>query len=224
MGKRLTAGKQLTEQDPVTDISGCMEFNILAGKLAYSKPHVDLLNGTYIQCLFGLKLWIVAVGIAELEWQDFLQHGGDWSPPENKTIAILLRPGDTLLMLPGVRVVHTPLTIMPCLMQGGMIWDSLALPSILSNMRDICINPTSTNEDIPHEMQQMLAMLESMDGILDVAREAVRSFRDTVAYGCCLNAKVCAETCLCQERGWRCTPLCAKHTGARHCLERKQQD
>ena len=223
MGKRPIASKQLIEQDPITNIYGCIEFSILASKLACSKPNADLLNRTYIQYLSGLS--------SGLQQQVLLIQNGrtlssiaETSLLQDVRLVILLWVDNTLLMLLGVRVVHALLTITPCLMQGSMIQDSLALSYILSNIRNICLNPTLTNEDIPHEMQQMLDMLESMEGLPDSAREAVRSFRDTVACKCYLNAKGCAQSCPCLERESRCTPLCAKHTGARHCFERQQPD
>ncbi|EME77026.1 uncharacterized protein MYCFIDRAFT_217095 [Pseudocercospora fijiensis CIRAD86] len=156
------AGKQ-TFYSP-NDVSAARRFNLFASTLAYSRPHHDLLAGTWVKVLQGLKLWLIAVNLTPSEVDEYTQQGPDYIPPANKIRYLLLRPGQhsVLLMPPGVRVIHSPLTLSPCLMEGGMLWDKLRLVGTLELVHWTCANPLTTNESIP------LQLLDTLDKLQDI--------------------------------------------------------
>ena len=79
----------------------------------------------------------------------------------DKARAILVQPGDTFLMPPGLLLVHAVLTLALCLMQGGMLWDSLNILAILKNIHWIIRNQNSTNEPVPYQLSDILCALST---------------------------------------------------------------
>ena len=59
----LAPGKRTSRE--AYDISDCLGFNLLGSTRAFSRPHVDSLVGTWIQCLSWSKAWIFAPGISD---------------------------------------------------------------------------------------------------------------------------------------------------------------
>ncbi|TKA27127.1 hypothetical protein B0A54_17069, partial [Friedmanniomyces endolithicus] len=73
-----------------------------------------------------------------------------WLP--KKRAAIMLMKGDTLIMPPGVLVIHAPYTPTDCLLAGGMFWDFYARTQLAPNLAYIKKhNDWITNDDPPGE-------------------------------------------------------------------------
>jgi hypothetical protein len=47
------------------DISDCLGFDLLSFRGAFTYPHVDVLIGTCIRCLFRIKAWIFMLNTSE---------------------------------------------------------------------------------------------------------------------------------------------------------------
>ena len=61
---------------------------------------------------------------------------------------IIVEPGQVLWMPPGAKIVHASLTHQTCLMQGGMVWDSLRVSEIMANVRWILEHDDCTNQEL----------------------------------------------------------------------------
>ncbi|KAH9827777.1 histone-lysine n-methyltransferase ezh1 [Teratosphaeria destructans] len=155
-------GTLLEKQDVTTTLQDCEEFNIFGSKGSFSSPHVDLLNGTWIRIVDGVKAWPFAVGLSTQDyrdWVDFnaqreLQVDLQWYP-QGKVKMIVLKKGDVFFMPPGVVVVHAPVTLETCVAQGGMLWDRERVPQIRDNIRWTTSFHLVTNED-PQDFETLL--------------------------------------------------------------------
>jgi hypothetical protein len=137
----------------VIDMQSCRTFGLFALRGSFSGWHVDVLNGTYVSCVAGLKAWLIhQYPLTPAEKAAFAKDGPDWEPDPSRVRLILLRPGDTLYMPAGELVPHAPITVTDCLMRGGMLWDSLRIRDILSNILWITENNKATNESIPEQL------------------------------------------------------------------------
>ncbi|KAK3070344.1 hypothetical protein LTR53_010628 [Teratosphaeriaceae sp. CCFEE 6253] len=76
---------------------------------------------------------------------------------------IVVEPGQVLWLPPGAKAVHAPLTLRTCLMQGGMVWDSLRVPEIMANVWWILEHDECTNEGLT-EMDFVIANAERQLG------------------------------------------------------------
>jgi len=185
---------------------------------------VDALNGTWVRCLFGSKLWwIVPQSVLDdNDWERLASKGKDWDPGD-KARAIRLGPVDLLLLPPGEKIIHAVLTPEVCLMNGGMIWDDLRLPEILRNIYWIGSHQSATNEALPFQLSAVLDLLEQRfkkDEFSDtIEKEEFRkAFADLRSLGC--TCKKCdMQSCPCGSNGRRCTPLCAGHYDEPRCLK-----
>jgi hypothetical protein len=161
------------------DLQSCLTFGLFAQRGSFSGWHVDVLNGTYVTCVAGLKAWFIHQHpLTEAEKVAFAQDGQRWRPHPSRVKLILLRPGDTLYMPAGEVVPHAPVTVTDCLMKGGMLWDTLRMRDILSNIAWITENNDVTNESIPaqlapcwHELEELVCnqpqMVESIQDRTD---------------------------------------------------------
>ena len=71
-----------------------------------------------------------------------------------RRVAIMLKKGDTLIMPPGVLVIHAPYTPTDCLLAGGMFWDFYARNQLVPNLAYIKKhNNWITNEDPPNDAE-----------------------------------------------------------------------
>jgi hypothetical protein len=52
-----TAGKKKVEPDWLVDLESCLRFALLAERGALTLTHLDILNGTWVTCLTGAKVW-----------------------------------------------------------------------------------------------------------------------------------------------------------------------
>lgn len=209
--------KNTGKQTQYYDVASCEDFNILGGRGAFSGAHVDALNGTWIRNLFGTKLWFFVPidSMDDNDWKDFARDGLTWDP-KGKGRAIFIPPGYTLLLPPGLLCIHAVLTLSPCLMLGGMIWDTNCLESILKNIYWIGMNQLTTNEPIPFQMATIVDELAELkerktgsiwaaDLKVDHAIQALRSL------GCHCEMRCTARSCKCIVGNRRCTPFCRNH-------------
>ena len=82
---------------------------------------MDVLNGTYVLAVSGFKLWFVpSRPLSEQEAREFGKEGPSWKPLVDLFQAVLIRPGDILIMRPGYLIPHFVLTAEDSLMMGGM--------------------------------------------------------------------------------------------------------
>jgi hypothetical protein len=117
------------------DIKSSQSFEIFGFSGAFSGAHLDVLGGTWLRNLFGVKLWIVVPErlMATADWAEFSRDGPSWNP-RGKGHTIVLGPGDVFFMALGIRVVHSVLTLETCLMTGGMVWDELTILPTLQGL------------------------------------------------------------------------------------------
>ena len=199
------------------DVASCEEFNILGGRGAFSGAHVDALNGTWLRNLFGTKLWFTVLNSSmdDKAWDDFAQHGPLWDA-SRRARAILLLPGDVFFIPPGLLLIHAVLTIDPCGMQGGTLWDDRNISPILENLQWIGSNQLATNEPIPYQLPEIIQELESRmdeDRFFNLGddsnfRSALRNLRDL---GCVCSDNCRPNKCSCKKSHRRCTPFCREH-------------
>ncbi|OJD33798.1 histone-lysine n-methyltransferase ezh1 [Diplodia corticola] len=211
MGKRAVARS--------SDLASCSRFLLYAARGAASGPHVDLLTGTWVQVLSGLKLWPIVTGLSDEERREFEKNGSDWVPPSEKTRVVLLEPGDLLVMPPGCPTPHAPITVRDCLMHGGMFWDEKSVVDTMESISWIVQNPNVTNEPIPRQLPEILLGLERMmrakperfvgegaetsEELLQRFEAAVRSMRGN-HLGCDCTGKCARNTCPCRNSGFPC--------------------
>ncbi|KAH8698074.1 hypothetical protein GQ44DRAFT_596995, partial [Phaeosphaeriaceae sp. PMI808] len=159
--KEAHPGKESVRPAQLMDLEACLEFLLFGERGSFSGYHVDILNGTWVQCKTGLKLWFIYCG----EWDETVQssygeQGLEWKPPPGSVQGILLRPGDTLIMRPGYLVIHAVLTVEDAFMTGGMIWSESGIGNIMANIEFILTNMVATNEQAPRQLPQILDQLE----------------------------------------------------------------
>ena len=155
-----TAGKAKTEPDHLVDLESCLRFALLAERRALILSHLDILNGTWVTCLTGIKFWFVYQGLLDERIQScFAEDGPEWQPERGSFKGILLEPGDTLIMLPGRLIVHSVWTLDDCLMAGGMMWSIKSIGKIMNNLEYIMSNPRVTNEHIPRQFTAIIDTL-----------------------------------------------------------------
>lgn len=196
------------------DVGSSESFEIFGFQGAFSGPHLDVLGGTWVRNLFGTKLWMIVPQstMTEEDWADLSLNGPVWDP-KGKARAIILEPGDVFLMPPGIKVVHTVLTLETCLMTGGMLWDELTILPTLRDILWVYKNQSATNEAIPYQFREVLDVLErrlpslSTDENMSEVRQAIFNLR---ALGC--QCMPCNGACPCYVGERRCTPLCHQHT------------
>jgi hypothetical protein len=222
------------------DMQSCLTFGLYAQRGSFSGWHVDVLNGTYVTCLTGLKAWFIHLPLTDKEKDDLAKDGPDWEPDLSRVRLILLRPGDTLYMPPGELVAHAPMTIVDCLMKGRMLWDMLRFRDILTNTSWITENNKASNESIPEqliicwpELEKMTekepSSVELISG--DGTTEPLQAFFKTQttimrAALSCKCGKVCRDNCPCLDdkhlaSNWKCTTWChpdAKRDTTRACM------
>ncbi|KAK0302556.1 hypothetical protein LTR01_008692 [Friedmanniomyces endolithicus] len=135
-------------------LADCQRFNVMGLRGSFSPAHCDLWNGTWIRTLDGVKMWNVAFDITENELEEWrsCERQKYWLP--EKRGAIMLQKGDTLVMPPGVLVIHAPYTPVDCLLAGGMFWDFHASAELAPNLAYIKNNSDwITNENPPKDAE-----------------------------------------------------------------------
>jgi hypothetical protein len=134
--KRKALGKEHFKANRVSklqqvDVESCLRFVLYGERGAASGYHTDVLNGTYVVALSGFKLWFIpGRPLSNQEAEDFGNAGTAWKPPADLFRAVLLRPGDMLIMRPGYLIPHFVLTGEDSLMTGGMEWTVDSVPAV----------------------------------------------------------------------------------------------
>ncbi|KAK7178567.1 hypothetical protein PSPO01_15384 [Paraphaeosphaeria sporulosa] len=155
-------GKLSVQPARLVDLETSLKFLLYGERGSVSGYHMDVLNGTWVQCKTGLKLWLVHCDPwDEAVQKAYAEDGLDWKPAPATVQGILLRPGDTLIMRPGYPVIHAVLTIEDSFMTGGMIWPESSIAQVMTNIGYILQNSLSTNEDAPRQLPQVLNELET---------------------------------------------------------------
>jgi hypothetical protein len=132
IGKTTMKKKTAVEDIQHVDLESCLKSVLYGERGVISGYHADVLNGTYVVVVSGYKLWFVpSRRLTELEETEFGSQGPNWQPPPDLFRAVLLRPGDTLVMRPGYLIPHFVLTGEDSLTIGGMEWVVDSLPSIM---------------------------------------------------------------------------------------------
>lgn len=216
------------DSNDVVDIRNCLDFEIMATTLSFSGAHVDVLGGTWIRVLDGDKLWMFASQrkSTSLEIKEFERLGHEWVP--SYVCVAALGKDDVFYMPAGWSVIHAPLTLRPCLIRGGVIWDKAAILPMLDKLYWTCEhNASITNEPIPLELARIITALHDIgarDGYSDFASSCsyneeafssaferaitkVQSIRCTCRGGRCTKG-----TCRCLEAKRRCTKFCGHAT------------
>ncbi|CAO2653031.1 Nn.00g024420.m01.CDS01 [Neocucurbitaria sp. VM-36] len=159
------AGKQHSVPNWLFDVTACLRFCLFGDRGALSLNHLDVLNGTWVTCLSGCKLWFVYDG----PWNDevkakFVNEGTTWVP-QGQMKLIVLQPGDTLIMRPGYPIVHSVLTLEDSIMVGGMIWSQDNITNIIENLQYIMHKDRAsvTNEHVPKQLPEYIESLLAMD-------------------------------------------------------------
>lgn len=161
-------GKERLKSHPISelqqvDLESCLKFVLFGERGAASGYHMDVLNGTYVLAVSGFKLWFVpSRPLSEQETREFGEEGPGWNAPVDLFQAVLMRPGDMLIMRPGYLVPHFVLTGEDSLMMGGMEWTTDRVPSVLNQLRFIIPRYNSTNEPVPRQLTQVLNVLPSL--------------------------------------------------------------
>ncbi|KAK1071478.1 hypothetical protein LTR74_003356 [Friedmanniomyces endolithicus] len=153
-------GKYSAANDLGSNLLGCVSFVLYATRGSWSDIHLDILNGTWVRCLRGVKLWPMVLNMTEEDKAGLALLGSAWLPPAGKLKSLVLQPGYMLIMPAGVFIPHTPLTLHDCLMDGGMYWEEGAVLRILENMTFIFQNDQVTNEDPPRGLREALIGLK----------------------------------------------------------------
>lgn len=151
------AGKEVDSEPK--DLSSCEGFQICGKKGVFSMPHMDH-HGviTVVTCDEGEKLWLTWPHLEDDEiaaWAESEQLCPNWRP-----MAILLRPGDTLVIPPGR--IHAPYSLTDVLMTGTMHWDTRNLVQTMRQSLLELRHPSTTNEDPAKEFVGKASVLATL--------------------------------------------------------------
>lgn len=154
----VTASSDTLPSTPI-DVESCLHFGIFGMTGSFSGPHLDILSGTWVRCLDGVKAWIVATDLQRKDYEEFADvQPLTWCPHE-RTKIIILEQGDVLFLPPGADIIHAPVTLETCWMEGGMVWDRFNLSRTLESVRWITQRPFVTNETVPEQLRTVLEAL-----------------------------------------------------------------
>lgn len=207
---------------PIDLFSSCA-FTLCAERGTRSEWHCDVIPGTWVKNLHGIKCWPV-VRLTE-DMMAELAKNHDWAPPPDAVKFVTLFRGMTLVMGSGTLYYHAPFTAEPCVLSGGAFIDDRMLRTVLLNMAWIARNPHVTNEPIPLQLfhaWEVLASMVAADpsryGFNDRSElECIRQEFEGVAACTCKSHAQCKSGCSCRKNlslDFKCTPWChAKQAG-----------
>ncbi|KAG8624130.1 hypothetical protein KVT40_009106 [Elsinoe batatas] len=218
------AGPGKNEGEGLSDMSSCLEFNVIGTHSSFSGAHVDGLPGTWLRVLTGTKLWFIPDDMSPDDWEAFGRLGPDWIPAGPCKI-IVLEPDDVLVMRSGTPVVHAAMSLDLCILQGGMFWEFSSAAGILESLRWIAENQLATNEELalqlPDVIERLVQLLDSSPELFtthlsqpdhDAHIQDLRALaEDMWNLGCACKAG-CRSSCPCELDGRRCLPWCAGHS------------
>jgi hypothetical protein len=224
------ARKQVTTKE--LDIFGCICFNILGLRGAFSGAHLDALNGTWVRSFCGRKAWMFVPPqhLSEDDLRRLARHGDNYNP-RGKARTLMIEPDETLLMPAGSMIIHAVLTLETSLMEGGMLWDELSVNKILENMLWMAKNQQSTNEPWPNHIQALIKQLDR--AVVSNTSRFIRGpqfepefLSEYEKRSCemqalpCKCISRCGKLCQCRADGRRCTPECKAHAARElRCLQ-----
>ena len=168
-GQRV-AGKRGHGTARELDLERSLTFSMFAQRGSITGFHVDCPDGTWVCNQSGLKLWIFATSNDEADMATFAHEGDDWVP--KSVAAIVLEPGDTLIMPPGEIVPHAVLTLEDSRMTGGVFMDAHRIVDSAQKLLWIETHPEVTNEAIP------LQLLSGWEHLRDLLLTKNRSVAD----------------------------------------------
>ncbi|ODA84314.1 hypothetical protein RJ55_02834 [Drechmeria coniospora] len=132
------------------DLDRSLTFSLFAQRGSFTGFHVDSPDGTWVCNEWGLKLWIFATDTDESDMVKFADEGDNWIP--EKVVAIVLEPGDTLIMPPAQIVPPAVLTLTDSRMAGGMFMDAHRILESIEKLLWIATHPLVSNEPIPLQL------------------------------------------------------------------------
>ena len=127
-----------------------MTLSPFAQRGAFTGFHVDSPDATWVCLEWVLKLWIFATDTNESEMVKFTDEGDNWVP--ERVVAIVLEPGDTLIMPSAQLLPHAVLTLADSRMTGGMFMDAVRILESIEKLLWIYIRPSVSNEPIPLQL------------------------------------------------------------------------
>lgn len=212
-------GKRSRATAREVDLERSLIFSLFAQRGSFTGFHVDCPDGTWVCPEWGLKLWIFATSTDEADLVKFAEEGDEWAP--SNIAAMVLEPGDVLIMPPAELVPHAVLTLEDSYMVGGMFMDA---PRILDSIRKlswIVTHPTVTNEPVPLQLlsgwrylrnrflsnNQSAADRDKFDDISEQLREQL----SCQCQGPCRKRCSSCRCAYSSAQGERCTSWC--HSG-----------
>ncbi|ETI26849.1 hypothetical protein G647_10295 [Cladophialophora carrionii CBS 160.54] len=164
-GHRADVGKQPFEikiGSRSIDLQECFSFVLLASRGSYSNVHVDVINGTWVSCLCGIKVWSFVPFPTDAEKAAFQEQGAHWKPEPGRLKHVVLLAGEMLIMPAGSLTIHAPLTLEDCLMKGGMYMDAHRIIQFMDHLIWIARHPHVTNEPVQRELAKAWPHLEDI--------------------------------------------------------------
>jgi hypothetical protein len=197
LGKEHLKSRPISELQHV-DLESCLKFVLFGERGVASGYHMDVLNGTYVLAVSGFKLWFVPNRpLSEHEAREFGEEGPGWEPPVDLFQAVLIRPGDMLIMRPGYFIPHFVLTGEDSLMMGGMEWTTDRIPYVLNQLRFLIPRYNSTNEPVPRQLTQVLDALPSLAPEHAECVMAFVAWLKEKKLLCCACVGKCTSRCTC---------------------------
>ena len=179
-------------------------------------------------------MFVPECDMSSSDWDQLSQDSDGWDPGD-KARAVVLGPGDVLVMRAGL--VHAVLTLGdldPCLMTGGSFWDDRDLLHILKTQYWVVKNQKATNELLAYQQAQITSALSRL--VIRYPKKYFASSDDLAEFNQIItrlqsfscSCDDCDDECECSREGRRCTPLCTAHTfnmsDLRSCMIEKGDD
>ena len=204
------------------DLDRSLTFSLFAQRGAFTGFHVDSPDATWVFLEWGLKLWIFATDTNESEMVKFTDEGDNWVP--ERVVAIVLEPGDTLIMPSAQLLPHAVLTLADSRMTGGMFMDALRILESIEKLLWISIRPSVSNEPIPLQLLRGWSHLRKLFYDRNQSTTDRARFEKITGLLCenlsCQCTGTCGKSCLtcrCSSsvaQDQRCTPWCRCHAAS----------
>lgn len=152
----------------------------------------------------------------------FTDEGDNWVP--ESVVAIVLEPGDTLIMPSAQLLPHAVLTLADSRMTGGMFMDALRILESIEKLLWISIRQSVSNEPIPLQLLRGWSHLRKLfydrnQSTTDQARfeKITGLLRENLSCQCTGTCGKSCLTCRCSSsvvQDQRCTPWCRCHAAS----------
>ena len=215
------------EQEPL-DVTGSLQFDVLGFPGAFSGPQLAHMAGTQFRMLFGKKRMMVVLfdDLTNEERAEFAQAGLTWCPPPEKGQLVHLEEDDVVLIPPGGMVIYSFYTDELAVMEGGTLWDFLAVIDILYGLHFEVEHQLCSDQWIARQLPRILDELERWVGreperfALGDPEEFRNKFRAVLnqlkTRSC--NCSDCRSShCSCEITKRRCTYWCRTHRSKGNC-------